>query len=146
MVGSEAEFLALTPMCRYAYHNYNQHYAYFRCRKLFRPSAPDLPLAMPRVHRCPECREPMADMGLDFKAPKQRDTKQWRKAHLVYLLSPRLVDAGHDSIHTLDLPHGNRTPNAELERLLSPQLPAIEAAFAAANFVEITRNSLITQA
>ena len=30
------------------------------------------------AHRCPECREPMIDMGLDFKPPKQQDKKAWR--------------------------------------------------------------------
>ncbi|QPB72176.1 DUF5615 family PIN-like protein [Magnetovirga frankeli] len=25
-----------------------------------------------------------------------------------------LADAGHDALHTLDLPHKNRTPNAEI--------------------------------
>lgn len=29
-------------------------------------------------HKCAECGEPMIDMGLDFKAPAQRDTKAWR--------------------------------------------------------------------
>jgi hypothetical protein len=30
------------------------------------------------VRACPECHEPMADLGLDFKAPRQSDTKAWR--------------------------------------------------------------------
>ncbi|MEM7247201.1 MAG: hypothetical protein AAF533_17805 [Acidobacteriota bacterium] len=28
--------------------------------------------------RCPECREPMVDMGLDFRPPKMNDVKAWR--------------------------------------------------------------------
>jgi hypothetical protein len=72
-------------MCRYAYHHYRPHLACFCCRKLYRPLETGTLASAPRVHRCPECREPMADMGLDFKAPRQRDAKQWRKAHLLYL-------------------------------------------------------------
>lgn len=30
------------------------------------------------AHRCPDCGEPMVDMGLDFKAPRQSDAKSWR--------------------------------------------------------------------
>ena len=30
------------------------------------------------VRKCPECGEPMVDMGLDFKAPRQADAKAWR--------------------------------------------------------------------
>jgi hypothetical protein len=30
------------------------------------------------VHNCPECGEPMADMGLDFKPPRQEDVRAWR--------------------------------------------------------------------
>lgn len=30
------------------------------------------------AHRCPECTEPMVDMGLDFKPPRQADEKAWR--------------------------------------------------------------------
>src|SRR5918994_424939 len=28
-------------------------------------------------HRCPECKQPMVDMGLDFKPPRQSDEKAW---------------------------------------------------------------------
>lgn len=34
--------------------------------------------------RCPECDEPMIDMGLDFKAPKQSDDKAWRNLRGMY--------------------------------------------------------------
>ena len=30
------------------------------------------------TRKCPECGEPMIDMGLDFKPPKQSDTKAWQ--------------------------------------------------------------------
>jgi hypothetical protein len=29
-------------------------------------------------HACPQCRQPMIDMGLDFKAPRQTDKKAWQ--------------------------------------------------------------------
>lgn len=98
-----------------------------------------------------------------------------------------LREAGHDALHTLDLPEGNRTTdqsiialsllehrvvvtkdadfvagfvlrkeperlllistgnitNAELERILVPNLPVIVAAFDVAKFVEISRAGVI---
>ena len=97
-----------------------------------------------------------------------------------------LKQYGHDAVHTLDLPLGNRTPdsdvvacairdnrivvtkdddfvqtflltgqppllfvstgnisNAELERLLQRNMPAIERAFASYRYIEITRTTLI---
>ncbi len=30
------------------------------------------------THKCPECGDPMIDMGLDFKPPKQSDVKAWK--------------------------------------------------------------------
>jgi predicted nuclease of predicted toxin-antitoxin system len=97
-----------------------------------------------------------------------------------------LTEAGHDALHTLDMPQQNRTPdreivsramqdgrvvvskdddfvqtfllkgepplllistgnitNAELEKLLRTNLPAIVAAFTTNRFVEITRDALV---
>jgi predicted nuclease of predicted toxin-antitoxin system len=108
-------------------------------------------------------------------------------AHLPRRIARRLVEAGHDATHTLDLPNGNRTPdseilsvaareqrvvvtkdadfvnshllrrqpqqlllistgnisNTDLETLLLPNLPAIVAALADNNLVELTRMALI---
>jgi predicted nuclease of predicted toxin-antitoxin system len=102
----------------------------------------------------------------------------------------RLREQGHDAIHTLDLPDGNRTSdaeilaisardrrivvtkdadfvnsftlarqpeklllistgniaNADLERILLPNLPTIVSAFATAAFIEVTRDSLLIHA
>jgi predicted nuclease of predicted toxin-antitoxin system len=99
----------------------------------------------------------------------------------------RLREAGHDALHTLDLPAGNRTSdaelnaislreeravvtkdadfvnsfllthlpyklllistgnirNADLESLLLAQLPAIVAAFATNDYLELSRSALI---
>lgn len=44
------------------------------------------------AHRCPQCGVPMIEMGLDFKAPPQRDVKAWRTLHGMYRVG--------DAIHT----------------------------------------------
>lgn len=66
-------------MCRYAFGHYKPHFACFRCRKAFKrrhrsevdPGGDEHPA------RCPECGEPMAELGLDFQAPPQSKRKQW---------------------------------------------------------------------
>ncbi|GHF99768.1 hypothetical protein GCM10017783_09850 [Deinococcus piscis] len=50
-----------------------QHYACFHCRKAFKQ-----PLGSGEC-LCPQCRQPMTNMGTDFRAPPQRDAGQWRK-------------------------------------------------------------------
>lgn len=77
-------------MCRYAeYGPYKCHFACFYCRKMFR-RAPDADLVRPvamgeeRVAHCAECGAEMVDLGLDFKAPRQRDREQWEKVELLY--------------------------------------------------------------
>jgi hypothetical protein len=81
-------------MCRYAFHTYKDHFACFVCRKTFKHFLfgeavwGRRSLERPRIERdplCPQCRAPMANMGLDFRAPKQSDHKQWRKVELLYL-------------------------------------------------------------
>ena len=73
-------------MCRYAeYGPYKNHFACFDCRKVFRRAAEEGATASPeRVIVCPDCRGPMRDMGLDFKAPPRSDVKQWQKVALLY--------------------------------------------------------------
>jgi hypothetical protein len=77
-------------MCRYAmYGPYKDHYACFACRKMFRkPGAGEMarPPRQDEVREvpCPQCGAPMKDMGLDFKAPKQMDVKQWKKVAMLY--------------------------------------------------------------
>lgn len=77
-------------MCRYGmYGPYKEHYACFHCRKGFKwpqdahrwPSKEMQPDAV----KCPECGEPMAGMGLDFRPPRQGDTRQWAKVQLLFL-------------------------------------------------------------
>jgi hypothetical protein len=42
------------------------------------------PVHLDRDPLCPQCREPMANLGLDFRAPKKNDHRQWRKVALLY--------------------------------------------------------------
>ncbi len=64
-------------MCRYACHNYKQKYACFDCRKVFK--------SLRRKHPapCPECGRAMRSVGLDFRAPRQADVRQWKKVELL---------------------------------------------------------------
>lgn len=32
---------------------------------------------------CPQCRQPMTNMGWDFKVPKQKDIEQWKKVEVL---------------------------------------------------------------
>jgi hypothetical protein len=75
-------------MCRYAFHNYRDHFACFDCRKSFKYwQWEELDQAffhrkqkrghVPREIVCPECTKPMVDMGLDFKAPPKSNKAAW---------------------------------------------------------------------
>jgi hypothetical protein len=81
-------------MCRYGDVRYKDHYACFSCRKMFRQVAPYKMAHPPAdgevpIRPCPQCGSAMANLGLDFKAPRQTDVKQWRKVQ-------RLFAAGYD--------------------------------------------------
>jgi hypothetical protein len=76
-------------MCRYAWHNYRDHFACFPCRKAFKYwqwedcvegewKAKARQHRVPRETVCPECSRPMVDMGLDFKAPPKGDRGAWQ--------------------------------------------------------------------
>jgi hypothetical protein len=79
-------------MCRYGlYGPYKEHFACFRCRKGFKQTSrfelPEQLRPAPgelRTVPCPQCGQPMNDMGHDFKAPRQRDVKQWKKVEILY--------------------------------------------------------------
>src|SRR5262245_61317298 len=76
-------------MCRYAT-TYNDNFACFRCRKAFKRRRPYewpehlRPKKLPSPPVCPECAAPMADMGLDFKAPRRSNVKQWKKVEVLF--------------------------------------------------------------
>ena len=56
-----------------------QHYACFHCRKAFKQSFDN----QHTERLCPQCRQPMTNMGTDFKAPAQKEANQWRKIQLL---------------------------------------------------------------
>ncbi|HZS06956.1 MAG TPA: hypothetical protein VFD58_19125 [Blastocatellia bacterium] len=70
--------------------NYKGHYACFDCRKAFKErngfggEEYKQKYGEHRKVLCPECHRPMADLGLDFKAPKKMDVKQWQKVEILY--------------------------------------------------------------
>jgi hypothetical protein len=55
-----------------------QH-ACFSCRKAFKQSSSD----QVGVNVCPECSQPMSYMGTAFRAPKQSNVDQWKKAEVL---------------------------------------------------------------
>lgn len=73
-------------MRRYAFFGpYRQPYTCFKCRKSFHAT-----MEWGRAKRrdvefsCPECRQPMHSMGLDFNASRRHDVRQWCKVELLY--------------------------------------------------------------
>jgi len=79
-------------MCRYGdYGPYKEPFACFTCRKAFKQvNRWELPKELQpkkgenRLCKCPQCGRPMADMGHDFKAPKQNNIKQWEKVKILF--------------------------------------------------------------
>ena len=69
-------------MCRYAMVGpYKQKWACFGCRKPYKSPHGEV---RRESAKCPQCRAPMGNMGLDFRAPKQTDKEQWRKVELLF--------------------------------------------------------------
>lgn len=71
-------------MCRYGDASYKRHFACFECRKAFKrrdesewSSHVPPPDGQAAPAPCPECGKPMADMGLDFEAPRRADVEHW---------------------------------------------------------------------
>jgi hypothetical protein len=82
-------------MCRYAWHNYRDHFACFDCRKAFKywqweetdKASFDRAQRLRHVPReivCPDCSKQMADMGLDFKAPPKKGAEAWEILRALY--------------------------------------------------------------
>jgi DNA-directed RNA polymerase subunit RPC12/RpoP len=73
----------------FRYHSYNLHYACFDCRKMFN-QAPwvrriDRSKARSEITvPCPQCGQPMRNMGKEFKPPRRNNVQQWRKIKLLY--------------------------------------------------------------
>jgi hypothetical protein len=66
-------------MCRYAFKQYKPRLACFGCRKAFRRrlKADVDPSGEEQIAKCPQCAQPMADLGLDFRPPPQTARKAW---------------------------------------------------------------------
>ena len=73
-------------MCRYAMHDhYKQHYACFECRKAFkRASLATIEAEQAEIVLCPDCKEPMHNMGLDFRAPKRTAVEHWAVVEFLF--------------------------------------------------------------
>lgn len=75
-------------MCRYAVVRYKPHYACFNCRKTFKRRLMwDISRDTKTVDveaKCPQCSQLMANMGLDFAAPKKEDVKKWKHLQSLY--------------------------------------------------------------
>jgi hypothetical protein len=48
------------------------------------------------IHKCPECGEPMVDMGFDFKPPRQSDVKAWQTLRGMYRVGHAFLTCGCD--------------------------------------------------
>jgi hypothetical protein len=83
-------------MCRYAMSSYKPHYACFECRKAFKRRLMwDIQRADERVEaKCPQCGTLMADMGLDFAAPKKDNIKQWEHIRTLYAVGITFQSCG----------------------------------------------------
>jgi hypothetical protein len=65
-----------------------EHWVCFDCQKMFkRPSCPENVASGPgtpaRTYLCPQCRQPMLNLGLYFEPPRRGDNKAWRKIELL---------------------------------------------------------------
>lgn len=59
--------------------SYKEHWVCFRCRKMLKkPPAADLP-DPPAAYRCPECGEPLHNLGKEFAPPRRCDIRRWRE-------------------------------------------------------------------
>lgn len=69
--------------------SYKEKWACFGCRKCFKQQMWAARVVdgkfsdVGRVLRCPQCRQPMSNMGWDFRVPKQTDAEQWEKTKLL---------------------------------------------------------------
>lgn len=72
-------------MCRYAFSGYRTHFACLDDRRAAKHPAGAAP-------RCPDCGQPMVELGRDFHAPRRADRRQWRKVAMLVRAGVRAVD------------------------------------------------------
>ncbi len=76
-------------------------YACFSCRKVFKKSLGN----ESDGSLCPECTKPMSYMGTAFRAPKQENVNQWKKAELLIAAGFHFTKDGGPKPRTLkDVP------------------------------------------
>lgn len=68
--------VTLRGMCARKMVNYKSHFLCLPCRHVAKYPKGTQP-------RCPSCREPMVDVGWDFKAPRRDADNQWRKLEVI---------------------------------------------------------------
>jgi hypothetical protein len=73
-------------MCFCQTGRYKEHFVCFTCRKMFKkPPFADIPAGRrpatyaEYVSQCPECGQPMHNMGKEFEPPSRRDLGAWRE-------------------------------------------------------------------
>jgi hypothetical protein len=77
-------------------------YACFSCRKVFKQSWSNDQVG---ANVCPECAKPMSYMGTAFRAPKQENVDQWKKAELLIMAGFHFTKDGGPKPRTLkDVP------------------------------------------
>jgi len=81
---------------------YKPHYACFDCRKVWKPLQRSeaetvyfkkLVISNPANTRCSSCRKPGIYMGLNFRAPKKDDIKEWNKVQKILNENPTAFEA-----------------------------------------------------
>lgn len=78
-------------MCFCQTGRYKEHFVCFSCRKMFKkPSPSDLPAGrLPEAYArylppCPDCGQPMHNMGKEFAPPGRRDARAWKRIERVH--------------------------------------------------------------
>jgi hypothetical protein len=76
------------------------HFVCFACRKQFRKTHHltytafgQKPFEFPAPLPCPQCEQPMVDMGRFFRAPKQQEKATWEQLRLLALHGVRFTRA-----------------------------------------------------
>jgi hypothetical protein len=81
---------------------FKPHYACFDCRKVWKPlersdaemiCQKGIRVTLPKHTRCSSCHRPGVYMGLNFRAPKKKDTKGWHRAKEIIERDPMAFEA-----------------------------------------------------
>lgn len=99
---------------------YLAHWACFACKKAYKQ-----PYGASGV--CPQCGQSMENMGMDFRAPRQKDTEQWAKVERLAGRGVRFWPEGEGGPGTRPVRLRDveaflgEQPKSEAERLLTGQ-------------------------